>query len=507
MEKNAYLLGIDFGTSGVKSILVDSFGNLLDSSLTQYPTSHGPASSEQDPQIWWESFIGGIKKIVYSKNIDRSRIVGIGISSQSSGVVLVDKHGRVLRNAIIWMDNRAGDQCVFMGKSASIIERINGNRIEPCFPLPKIIWIKENEPDLFAKASKILTVSGYVIFKLTGCYSINMGEAGLIHLFDMGEQRWSDDVAARLDIPLDKLPSPSECSQIVGHVTKEAASITGLPAGVPVIAGGVDTASAALGVGIKSPSEAFFSMGSGGNLCVCIDQIKPDKGAYLLPHVISGEWLLDAVMNNVGSCLEWFQREFGKEEVSLASRCGIQSYDLLSQQASTSPPGSNGLIFMPYLAGETSPIWDMHAKGCFIGLSLRSSRADIIRAIMEGVCYSLRHNLEIFEQGGELAPELKVTGGPSRSKVWMQILADVTGKRVVLFKNGLGAPMGNAILAGIATGVFADYDQAIGRMIKIHEIIPPNLAHRHIYEHMFSLYLGFYSSLKDTFPRLVVQGS
>jgi xylulokinase len=321
-------------------------------------------------------------------------------------------------------------------------------------------------------------------------FSVNPSEGSQNYCFDTKRHTWNSDIADKLNIPLSKFSDVFECHATIGRVTEKAAQETGLRPGIKVIGGGHDTTSAAFATGVVEMGQAFYSMGTGSNLGVITKQPVFHEAMTVQCYVIPDLWILDAVMNSTGQSMKWFNQQFGQMENLLAEKLGIGAYEMYDLEAQKSPAGNSGVVYTPYLAGESSPIWDGNARAAFVGITSRTTRGDIIRSIMEGVCFSAYHNMKIFEEMGSPINEFIVCGGPAKSRLWMEILADITGKIVKTTENEDAAPLGDAMLAGVACGLYADYKQAADKNVKIKNTYYPNPQSRNTYERLFTVYLN-----------------
>ncbi|GHU67712.1 xylulokinase [Clostridia bacterium] len=505
MERKRFVIGADFGTSGVKAALIDTETDACSlSSLFEYPIMHKhPLWSEQDPKAYWTQFCAAIRELLDMSGADPELIACMAISSQGHGLVGIDRYGNDLGDSMIWQDCRSGDDVEWLKLNVpDEIRKTNGNAIKVLFPVPGILWEKRLLTEKYEATVKYLGVSSYINYKLTGNFTVNPCEASLTYLFEMTGVCWSDDLAEKIGIPISKFPDIYECTQEIGHVTQAAAAETGLAAGTIVIGGGHDTTSAALGMGIVRVGQAFYSMGTGSNLGVITDVPKYDAAMTVQRYVCEGMWIFDAVMNSTGYSMKWFSQQFGANVRAFAVSRDLSAYDIFSLEAEKAPAGSRGVLFHPYLAGESCPIWNENARASFVGMTGRTTRGDMIRSIMEGVCFSARHNLEVFEKCGCVIDEIVVCGGPAKSRVWMQILADVLGKRVLITNSQDTAPLGDAMLAGVATGQFSSFKDAAERVSSIVDSIDPIPANVAVYSNLFQVYKRIYESLKDVYVDL-----
>jgi len=471
-ENEVYLLGIDVGTTAVKSLLYDMNGGILARSSREYPTMHPkPGWVEQSPQLWWDMTKETLREVLAAAGSSaKNKIAGIGVSALSPIVLPVDEKGEPLRPAIIWMDTRGG--------------KLHD-------PLPKLLWIKQNEPDILRRTHKFLTANGFINYKLTGQFIVDITQA-----FGIGQFEMPDFVEANL------FPDVHSFSEVIGEITPKAAHETGLAKGTPVVAGAVDGFSAIVGAGIVKPGRAVEFTGHSLSLCICTDKPYPEvQEEGLFAGGGMGFYIVSGYMAAAGGLLRWFRDTFGYLELELAKRLELDSYQIMDLEASKAPPGSDGLIILPYIAGERCPIWNANARGVIFGLYLTHSRAHIIRAILEAVAYGLRHNVEIAEKAGIRIDELRSTGGGSRSDVWLQIKADVLNKPVYQL-SAEAETLGDAIMAGVGVGVFDDLFSTCEELVKVKKVISPNPEHHKLYTKLYKIYREIYEPLKGSFDKL-----
>lgn len=500
-----YLLGADFGTSGVKAIILDSdTSEKFSSKLFEYPTIHSePLWAEQVPKEYWKAFCGATKDLLSTSGIDPNDIEAMGISSQGHGLVAIDKNGDDFGSNMIWMDGRTEEQCKYIRENyADDIAAINYNGIKVLFSIPGVLWEKKYRSEKYVTTQKYLGVSSYVNYMLTSKFTVNPSEASLNYCFDVKTYKWSESIADKLQIPINKFPDIYQCHDIIGTLTKKAATETGLVVGTKVIGGGHDTTSSAFAMGVVAEGQAFLSMGTGGNLGVVTSCPQFHEAMTVQCYISPKLWILDAVMNSTGQSLKWFNLQFGQFEKHTAEVLGISPYELYNIEASKAKPGSSGVVYTPYLAGESSPIWDENARASFVGITSRTTRGDIIRSIMEGVAFSVKHNMDVFEEMNSEIKELIVCGGPSKSKLWMQILSDVTGKIVKTTDNEDAAPLGDAMLAGVACGIFKNFKEAAIKNVVMKDTYTPNTNNKGVYKTLFKLYKDTYLKLKDNFKEI-----
>ncbi|MGQ9780694.1 MAG: xylulokinase [Nitrososphaeria archaeon] len=498
----SYLLGVDVGTSSTKSEIFSLDGKSIASSQEEYPIlSPAIGMVEEDAEAWWSALKATVKEAVKRSRINPKDIAGVCVSG-TNACVPVDKDGTPLTKAIMQLDNRSagfaerirhvvGEETVF---------KITGNRIAPgTFMAPTILWIKENRPEVFNQVYKFMVPTGFATMKLTGNYTIDWSRCSTTLLYDMARgKRWSDQLCSLLNIPLDKLPEPHISTDVVGEITAEAAEATELSKGTPVVAGCMDTVGAAVGSAILEPGDTFYTLGTLGRLCYCLDQPRFDMRFINICHAIEDRWLAMGLMHGGGLTLRWFRDELGTLEVAEAKKLGRSPYEIFDAEACEVPPGSRGVMFLPYLSGERSPIWDPNARGVFFGFTAQHKRSDLIRAIEEGVAYSLRHNLEVFEEMGFKINVVRMGGGGAKSALWRQIVADVIGKPVEVTKNLVTETLGDALIAGLGVKVYRSPDE-LKRLAEIEHVVKPDLKNHVVYSKMFNLYKRLYLHLREDF--------
>lgn len=489
---NHQLLGIDIGTSACKVAVFDENGTVLAQSNQPYQVYY-PESGwvEQNAQEWWDAICTGIREVLSADGVNAECIKGIGVDGQSWSAIPVDRERNVLCNTPIWMDTRAREICEQVKEEIGqdTIFKVAGNDFLPSYVTPKLLWFRDERPEIFEKTYKFLQSNSYIVMKLTGNMSQDYSQCYGIHFFDMSKLQYDEELAKRMELSKDLLPELYHCDEIVGEVTKEAAEKTGLKVGTPVVAGGLDAACGALGAGVYQAGQTQEQGGQAGGMSICTDRALPHKELILGTHVIPGLWLLQGGTVGGGGTLRWFKQEFGE---------GL-SFDRLTVEAEAVAPGSDGVVFLPYMAGERSPIWNPDAKGVFYGLSFDKTRGHMIRALLEGVAFSLEHNLRVAAQTGAMVDTLNAMGGASNSVLWTQIKADVTGKRIQVPTSDTATTLGAALLAGVGCGVYRDYEEAVGRTIRITRVQEPNPANREVYDRSMELYLRLYEDLKGTF--------
>ena len=484
------LLGVDIGTSSCKTALFDPEGKVVAQGGCEYPVAYPRKGwAEQDPAAWWNGVCRAVREMTAKNGIDPTEIAGIGVDGQSWSVIALDAEGNVLCPTPIWTDTRSEEICRVT--SAVLTEErifgLCGNPVQPGYTWPKIIWYREHRPEVFAKTEKILQSNSYIVYRMTGEITQDLSQGYGLACFDMRKGCWDDGMCEALGIPRKILPEIVPCHQIVGKLTKEAAEQTGLTEGIPVAAGGLDAACGTLGAGVVSPGQTQEQGGQAGGMSICIDCYAADPRLILGFHAVPGRWLLQGGTTGGGGALKWLRETI----------CPELSFAEMSSLAETAEPGSGGVAFLPYMAGERSPIWNPDACGVFFGLNFGTTRAQMIRACMEGVAYALRHNLETAETAGARADTLRAMGGSANSRIWTQIKADVTGHRIEVPGSDTATTLGAAMLAGVGTGVWRNFEEAAGQTVRVNRTVEPDPAAREIYDMGYRIYRRLYEQLKD----------
>lgn len=489
-----YLLGIDIGTSACKVAIFEKNGKVLAQSNQSYQLYYPhPGWVEQDADEWWSAICDGIRDVLDQSGIAPADIAGIGVDGQSWSAIPVDKEGNALARTPIWMDTRARDICDRV-KSDVGFERIfevAGNDFLPSYTTPKMLWFKENAPDVFRKTDKFLQSNSYIAMKLTGVMSMDYSQGYGVHFFKMNDCTVDADLARELGLSVDLIPQLYGCHDVVGGVTAEAAKLTGLAEGTPVVAGGLDAACGTLGAGVYLPGQTQEQGGQAGGMSICVDHALAHPKLILGTHVVPGMWLLQGGTVGGGGTLRWFRQEFGAE----------QSFDELTALAEPIPAGSEGVIFLPYMAGERSPIWNPDAKGVYYGLGFDKTKGHLVRATLEGVAYSLEHNLRVAAETGAKVGELIAMGGASNSRLWTQIKADVTGKTIKVPTSDTATTLGAAILAGVGVGVYGGFEEAVKETIVITREQEPDMEAHEQYQKYMQMYLDLSEALTPIYNK------
>jgi len=493
-----YFLGIDTSTTSSKALLIDDQGNVV--AVASHPhtlQTPRPLWSEQDPGEWWEAVSASIRSVLEEAGTSGDGVGAIGLTGQMHGLVLLDAGGNVLRPAILWNDQRTQSQCneihARLGKERFI--QITGNVALTGFTAPKILWVKENEPEVYARGKHVLLPKDYIRYKLTGEYAMDKADGAGTVLFDLKKRDWSEEVLAALEIPHEWMPRTFEGPEFTGNVTEEAAALTGLKAGTPVAAGGGDQAAQAVGVGAVDPGIVGLTVGTSGVVFATTPSalIEPEGRLHAFCHAVPGLWHFMGVMLSAAGSLQWYRD-------ALASN---MSFDDLVSEAASVPAGSEGLQFLPYLTGERTPHPDPLARGGFIGLTIRHHRPHMTRAVLEGVSFGLKDSFTLIQNAGLGAvTQVRASGGGTKGALWRQILASVLEAELVTVNTTEGAAYGAAILAGVGAGAWADVASACKACIKITGTTTPDPAQTEAYRRAYHLYQELYPALKPLFHEM-----
>lgn len=502
-----HLLGIDVGTTGTKAVMIDVAGHVLARSTHEYPlhTPH-PGWAEQNPKDWWRAAVAAIRDVLAASEANPSDIRGLGLSGQQHGSVFLDKHGSVIREALLWCDQRTAAQCQWIHETVGF-DKVVAETLNPVltgFQAPKIVWLRENEPDNYEKLRMILLPKDYVRYRLAGAFATEVSDAAGTSLLNVAQRDWSDVMLAGLGLTRDMLPKVYESPMASTAVCRTAAEETGLPAGLPIAGGGGDNACSAVGNGVIEEGIVQVSVGTSGTLFSPMNDPKmdPKLRVHTFCHAVPGQWHAMGVMLMAGGSLRWFRDELCAQEKAEAARRSLDPYEVITDKAAAAPLGSEGLIFLPYLTGERTPHADPNARGVFLGLGLRHTKAHMARAIMEGVCYGLRDSLEIFKEMELPLNEIRNTGGGARSPLWRQMQSDVFRAPLVTMAVDEGAAFGAALLGGVAGEVWPGVPSACAAAVRTREPVQPNRKASSVYNQYYRVYRGLYRSLKRNFARL-----
>ncbi len=482
-----YMLGIDIGTSGCKAAVFDRDGQALAVRMEAYAVDYPrPGWAQQDPEDWWKAACRAIRELTTA--VDPADIGAVGVDGQSWAAAAVDAGGKALAPTPIWTDTRAQEECEEMRCCLPEKQwfRIGMNPLQPGYTLPKILWYRHHWPQVYENARWILQSNGFVVYRLTGRAVQDLSQGYGLQCFRMGTGQWDKEALEKLGIRPSLLPEIVPCHAAVGFVTETAAEMTGLLPGTLVVAGGLDAACAALGVGVIQPGQTQEQGGQAGGMSLCLDRCTGDPRLIMSFHVVPDRWLLQGGTTGGGGALKWLRQQI----------CPELSFEEMSDLAGSAAPGSGGLLFLPYMAGERSPLWNPDAKGVFFGLTYAHTRAHMIRAVMEGTAYALRHNLDTARDAGGEVSVMRGMGGSANSRVWTQIKSDVTGKPIEVPASDTATVLGAAILAGVGTGIYRDFEEAVRCTVRVNRTHMPDPALRETYEAGYRNYLELYERLK-----------
>jgi xylulokinase len=491
-------LGIDVSTTGAKALLVDERGAVAASATTALTLqTPKPLWSEQDPREWWKGTAASVRKALADAGAKGGDVASVGLTGQMHGLVLLDGKREVLRPAILWNDQRTGAECAEIEKRVgrATLIRETGNVALTGFTAPKVLWVRNHEPEVYAKAKLVLLPKDYVRLRLTGVAAMDKADGSGTILFDLGARTWSRLVLEKLDIPAGWLPPTFEGPEITGQVTAEAAAETGLAPGTPVMAGGGDQAAGAVGAGAVRPGVVSLTLGTSGVVFATTDAplVEPEGRLHAFCHAVPGKWHFMGVTLSAAGSLQWYRD-------TLAPR---ESFADLVTEAETAPAGSEGLLFLPYLSGERTPYPDPLARGSFVGLTLRHARAHLTRAVLEGVAFSMRDCFELLRGAGlGAAREVRIAGGGAKGPLWRRIVANVLGLPMLTVNSTEGAAYGAALLGGVGAGAWPTVEAACDATIAVTGRDEPVAEWTRAYETLYPRYRELYAALKPTYDSL-----
>jgi xylulokinase len=496
------ILTIDLGTTGCRAILFNTVGQIVASAYEEYGIIHPrPDWAEQDPYTWWSAVRNTVCRLS-----ERGRAVAVSVTSQREGIVPVDGNGQALSNCIIWMDKRTIPQCDRISEriDTSVLFRTTGLRLDPAFSLAKLLWIREQQPSVYAAAHKFLQAEDYLLAQLSGEFVTEHSIASRTMLLDVHQRRWSEDILNRFEIDMAQLPQLLEPGTAIGSLRREVGRELGLPREVLVVAGGGDQQCNAVGAGAVQRGSASIGLGTATAPSVTIHMpvIDPEMRVPCCCAAVPGKWEFEPPIWTTGALLRWFRDQFGHEEIRVARERGVDPYEILTAEAATVPPGSDGLITLPYFMVAGAPNWNALARGVLFGLSLGHTRAHVIRSLMEAVAYEVLVNVEAIAQLGWPLDTLHITGGGSRSALWQEILCDVTGRRVALASTEDTPSLGAAVLASVGVGFYSSVDEAVIAMTRAKGEQEPNAARHALYRDYYVVYREAYRGLVPAYQLL-----
>ena len=507
MTKSKYILAHDTGTGGNKAVLCDLNGKVLYSVYQPYGLSYPQAEwVEQDPDELWRAVAATTRQVLKESGIDPGDVIGVGVSAQMWNTLPVDETGKPLTPMLSWLDLRSVRQAdrLMKGDMPAFLFKNTGNIPTAKDSIPKILWLKEERPEIWERTAYLLDCKEYILFKLTGKIAIDWVGASVYFLFNPYTKKWSEEVCRELGIPLEKLPPAFPCTDVIGEITSEAARETGLKAGTPVVICAGDVAVAQSGAGANREGKVHLCIGTATWVGISTgtfrnDPIKPFWG---LNHIDPNKYIIAGEMETGGGALMWFRDVLCQEERRQASEMGKSSYDLLTTMAGSIPPGSDKLIFLPWLSGERAPVLDHYARGGFIGLTMSHNKAHMIRAVMEGVAYHIQWICEAMEKTGFVIEGFNGIGGGCNSPVWVQTIADVTGRPLRVVKNHMEAgAVGAALTVAVGLGIHPNMD-AVDDLIEIEYVVHPDKSHRQRYNDLYRIYRELYTVLVPIHQRL-----
>ncbi len=498
-----YWLGIDVGTGGTRALLVDADGRVRHTFTSPHEEMRmeRPLWAEQRPENWWDAAQLAIRGVLAESSTTGQDIAGIGLTGQMHGLTLLDESNAVIRPALIWCDQRSQRQVDAINETVGreMVLRCTANPVLTGFTLPKLLWVRDNEPQLFERVRHLLLPKDYLRFKLTGEHATDVSDASGTALFDVLAREWSFELLDILGLDRSILPRAYESSATTGVVSKDTASSTGLKPGTPVVAGAGDQAASAVGNGIVREGIVSCTIGTSGVVFAHMREPRYDPlgRVHTFCHAVPGAWHVMGVTQGAGLSLQWFRNQLAPQS----------SYEALTAEAATAEPGSQGLFWLPYLMGERTPHLDATARGGWVGLTAKHSRADLLRSVLEGVSYSQMDCLQIVEALGVPLESVRLSGGGARSAFWRQMLADVFNKRTVMLDTQEGSAYGAALLAMVGTGQFASVEEACTAVIHEVESVSPRPDIAHMYQTGHRIYQGLYRKLKPFFDEVAVEAT
>lgn len=501
-------LGIDVGTSGTKTLAIDEAGRVVASASAEYPCDHPrPGWSEQSPESWWQATIATIGDCLARGGLQPADVVGVGLSGQMHGSVFLDGGGRVVRPALLWNDQRTAHECAEIEQKAggrAELVRMVGNPALTGFTAPKLLWLRRHEPENWDRVRQVLLPKDYIRYRLSGTYATEVSDASGTLLLDVANRRWSDELLSLLEIDRGLLPDCFESPEVSSTVSEAGARATGLARGTPIVGGGGDQPAGAVGNGIVRAGVVSATMGTSGVVFAHTPEAGYDPLGRLQRgcHAVPGAWHVMGVVLSAGGSFQWFRNRLGQADAALANERGVDPYFLLTDEASTVGPGSEGLFFLPYLTGERTPHFDPDARGAWIGLTVRHGRAHLIRSVLEGATFAMRDSLELIRAMGVNPGEIRLSGGGSRNPLWKQLQADIYGGDVRTINASEGPAFGAALLAQVGVGGFATVPEACDATIQVVETVKCDPSSRAVYDRAYAIFGRLYRDLRESFQAI-----
>ncbi|GAC1322949.1 MAG: xylulokinase [Chloroflexota bacterium] len=497
-----YILAHDVGTTGNKATLYSEEGMLVQSTFVPYDTEYPHATwAEQNPEDWWRSLCLSTRQLMLESGVAAADVACVSFSGQMMGMVPVDAQCNPVRNAIIWADQRGVRQIAQVAENIDPgdVYAITGHRLSPSYSGGKILWMRDVEPDAYARTTTFLQAKDFLVARLTGTVATDPSDASGTNLFDLRTGTWSEKLVEVFGIPHDKLPPVRPSTSVIGEVRSTVAGDAGLRPGTPVVLGGGDGSCAATGAGVVAEGSAYNYIGSSSWIAVATPEpiFDPEMRTFTWAHVVPGMFQPCGTMQAAGSSYQWARDQLAQGEQSVAESLGISPYELMNQEILQSPPGARGLLFLPYLLGERSPRWNPNARGAFVGLTVRHRHDDLLRAVLEGITFNLCVILDAFRRQGATIDAIRLIGGGARGAVWNTIMADIFGvpvQRLTLLEEATS--MGAAVAGGIGVGIWKDFSQA-ENMVRVEREIRPHEEHRQMYTELYGIFNAAYRVLED----------
>jgi xylulokinase len=506
-----FVLAHDLGTTGNKASLYDEEGNLAASSFAAYATRYAhPRWAEQDPEAWWRAVCDATRRLLTEAGVGGGEVACVAFSGQMMGCVALDAHARPLRDALIWADVRSSDQEAWLAEriAPETVYRITGHRLSSSYSLTKILWLRDHESEIFGAAHAFVNAKDAIVARLTGVFVSDHSDASGTNLMDLEARTYAEPILEAAELDPAKLPRLAASTEVVGEVLASVADEVGLPAGVPVVIGGGDGCCAALGAGVWREGSAYNYVGSSSWIALASERpvYDPEGRTFTWAHVVPGMFSPCGTMQAAGGSYAWTRDVLGVPEVERAAREGVSAYELLNALAATAPAGSRGLLYLPYLLGERSPRWNPHARGAFVGLTMRHGRAELVRAVLEGVTMNLRVILRALTRQGIEVGSVRVIGGGAEGRFWNRLMADMYGvpiERLTHLEEATS--MGAAVVGGVGVGLYDDF-AIIDRMNPVAATVEPDPVAQRAYEPLFDVFEEAYAALVPTFDRLADVG-